>query len=164
MKYIYHSVIVILALCSFLLCVPGVSAEQMTIQIKEAQLRSQPSFLGKIEVTLSYGDRVIVLEERTDWVLVGVPNSSLQGWVHASALSTKKLKLQAGPSSTGASSDELVLAGKGFNAEVEARYKQENQELDYARIDRMEREFPVAPQAIRQFLTAGGLVPAGGAL
>ncbi len=164
MQHISRSFIVMLALCSFLLCISGAAAEQMSIQIKQAQLRSQPSFLGKIEVTLLYGDRVNVLEERTDWVLVGVPGSSLQGWVHASALTTKKLKLQAGSTETGTSSDELVLAGKGFNAEVEARYKQENQELDYARIDQMEREFRVAPRAIQQFLTEGGLVTAGGAL
>ncbi len=164
MKHTYRHFIIMLVLCSFLICIPGAAAKQMSIQIKQAQVRSQPSFLGKIEVTLLYGDRVNVLEEQTDWVLVGVPNSSLQGWIHASALSTKKLKLQAGSSSTGASSDELVLAGKGFNAEVEARYKDENQELDYARIDRMEREFRVDPQAIHQFLIEGGLVPAGGAL
>ncbi len=163
MKHIYRSFIIMLALCSVLLGIPGSAAEQMSIQVKQAQLRSQPSFLGKIEVTLLYGDRVTVLEERTDWVLVGVPDSSLQGWVHASALTTKKLKLQAGSTDSGASSDELVLAGKGFNAQVEEQYKQDNQELDYARIDRMESEFHVSPEAIGQFLTEGELMT-GGAL
>lgn len=164
MKRILTITSILSGLCILLFCLQGLAAEQMSIQIKQAQLRSTPSFLGKIEVSLVYGDRVDVLEERTDWTLVGVPESMLQGWVHNSALTTKKLALQAGSATTGASNDELVLAGKGFNAQVEERYKQENQELDYARIDQMEREFVVSPEAIQQFLKQGGLMPEGGAL
>jgi hypothetical protein len=149
---------------SVLLCGQGVAAKQMSIQIKQAQLRAQPSPLGRIEATAVYGDRVDLLEEQTDWVLVGIPGSSLKGWVHKSALSTKKLALQTGSASTGASADEIVLAGKGFNAQVEEQYKQANQELNYARIDQMEREFIVSPLAIQQFLEEGGLQAEGGTL
>jgi hypothetical protein len=156
--------VIVSGICAMLFSLQGMAAERMQIQVKQAQLRAQPSFLGKIEATLLYGDQVEVLEEQTDWSRVVVPETSISGWIHTSALTTKKLTLQAGSTETGTSSDELVLAGKGFNAQVEERYKQENQELNYARIDQMEREYLFSPQAIREFLLDGGLHMEGGAL
>lgn len=164
MKRLWIPCMIMIVLGCVLLSVQGFAAKQMSIQIKQAQLRAQPSPLGRIEGTVLYGDLVDMLEEQTDWALVGVPGSSLKGWVHKSALSTKKLVLQTGSTSTSASTDEIVLAGKGFNAQVEERYKQANQELNYARIDQMEREFIVSPQSIHQFLQEGGLQTEGGTL
>jgi hypothetical protein len=44
--------------------------------------------------------------------------------MHESALSAKRVKMQAGGTAkTGATSDELALAGKGFNKDVEAQFK-----------------------------------------
>ena len=60
--------------------------------------------------------------------------------------------------------DEIVLAGKGFNAQVEEQFKQQNQNLDYGWIDRMEQKLAVSQEAMRQFLNAGDLSDAGGAL
>jgi len=65
---------------------------------------------------------VEVLEDRGAWKKVVVPDGRIQGWIHASALTTKKIALQAGKADvkTSVTGDELALAGKGFNATVEA--------------------------------------------
>lgn len=128
---------------------------EMSVVVKEAQVRSTPSFLGKIVTVLPYGERLKTVSERNDWVEVVVNGG--KGWIHSSALSRKEVVLTAGneTSRTGASSDEIALAGKGFNAQVESRYK-EDYEMDYTWVDRME-EYMIAPEEAADFLVQGEL-------
>jgi hypothetical protein len=68
--------------------------------------------------------------------------------------------------SQSASSGDVALAGKGFNSDVEAEYKQ-NQKVDYTWVDNMQgnndskQEFKITPQQVAAFETSGGLT--GGA-
>lgn len=135
--------------------------KQMSVTVKETQVRATPSFLGKILATLAYGDRVDVLEQQSGWAKVSAPGKP-QGWVNLSALTQKKIVLKAGAENVEqtASSGEVALAGKGFNKEVEAQYKQ-NSELDYTWVDRME-QFVMTPAQIIAFLQKGGLEGAAG--
>ncbi|MCK4541607.1 MAG: hypothetical protein KAU17_05150, partial [Spirochaetales bacterium] len=82
----------------------------------------------------------------------------LEGWVHGSALTEKEIILaDAGREvGTGADAREVALAGKGFNKEVEARYKSEY-DLDFTWIDRMEA-FGRTREELVTFLVAGELV------
>jgi uncharacterized protein YgiM (DUF1202 family) len=136
----------------------------MSVEVKEGQLRAKPSFLGKIVVMLSYGDRVAVLEEQAGWMRVSLErDSNVTGWIHTSALTKKKIELKAGSEVAQVSDSEVVIAGKGFTSQVEQEFKLANQNLDYTWIDKMEKEFVVSQNKIQQFLTAGGLVSEGGA-
>jgi len=82
---------------------------------------SDPSFLGKVTSTLAYGDRVETLEEKDGWIRIVPPGGKAPGWIHSSALTEKRVVLKAGKkeADVAASTGELALAGKGFNAEVE---------------------------------------------
>jgi uncharacterized protein YgiM (DUF1202 family) len=133
----------------------GQSAKQMSVTVKETQVRATPSYMGKILAVLAYGDRVDVLAEQSGWARVRLPSG--EGWVHLSALTTKQIVLQSGSQNvgSGASSGEVALAGKGFNQEVEDKYKQDNN-LDYTWVDRM-GSYIVTPQQILAFLEEGGL-------
>lgn len=132
----------------------------LSVQVREGQVRATPSFLGKMVAKVAYGDRVDLLEDRDAWKRVSIPGGRLQGWMHTSALTTKRVVLKAGQADvqTGATRDELALAGKGFNEQVEAAFKKENKNLDYAWINRME-SFNVSPEQMRNFLARGNLVP-----
>jgi len=136
---------------SFLFSIP----KEMSVVVKEAQVRSTPSFLGKIIIVLPYGERLETVKEQNDWIQVVVNGGT--GWIHGSALSRKEVVLTAGEGTgkTGASSDEIALAGKGFNKQVEAQY-QEEQNLDYAWVDRME-EYEIMPEEAAEFLVQGEL-------
>jgi SH3-like domain-containing protein len=129
----------------------------MSVQVKTTQIRATPSFVGKILGTLSYGDRVTVLAQQSGWARISLPAGKGEGWVNLSALSPKRIVLKAGSQevASGASSGEVALAGKGFNREVEAEYRDEKQ-LDYTWIDRMEA-FRVSPEQVLAFLQQGGL-------
>jgi uncharacterized protein YgiM (DUF1202 family) len=131
------------------------SVKQMSVTVKETQLRATPSYLGRILAVLAYGDRVDVLAEQGGWARVRLDSG--EGWVHLSALTTKRIALQSGSQDvgSGASSGEVALAGKGFNQEVEDKYKQDNH-LDYTWVDRM-GAFTVTPEQVLVFLEQGGL-------
>jgi uncharacterized protein YgiM (DUF1202 family) len=133
----------------------------MSVTVKETQIRATPSFLAKALAVLAYGDQVQVLDTKGDWARVSLP-SGKEGWVSLKALTEKKIVLKSGADvSTSASSGEVALAGKGFNADVEAQYKQE-QNLDYTWVDAMEA-VKVTTAQIDSFLTKGGLTEQGGA-
>jgi uncharacterized protein YgiM (DUF1202 family) len=138
--------------------------ETLSVQVKESVLRATPSFLGQIVAKVAYGDQVTVLEKNGAWRKVSLKGGGTpQGWINSSALTTKKIVLQAGQTNvkTGATQNELTLAGKGFNNQVEASYMGQNKKLDYAWINKMET-FKVTPVQMSAFLAKGEVVPPEG--
>jgi uncharacterized protein YgiM (DUF1202 family) len=138
------------------------ATQMQSVQVRTGQLRERPSFLGKVTAEVSYGDRMTILESRGAWTKVRNAGGG-EGWIHTSALTEKKVVLRSGDAdaATTASGEELALAGKGFNDEVEARYREENPDVDYTWVDRMEKIVVDARQA-GDFLTAGGVQPREG--
>ncbi|MBU0742686.1 SH3 domain-containing protein [bacterium] len=138
------------------------AAQMLSVQVREGQLRDRPSFLGKVVADVSYGDRMTVLSSQGGWTKVR-DGGGKSGWIHTSALTEKKVVLKAGDmdAATGASGEELALAGKGFNDEVEAEFKSKNPDVDYAWVDRMEMMAVSAEEAV-DFLKDGGVEPKGG--
>ncbi len=138
------------------------AVKRMSVQVRSAPLRATPSFLGKIGASLAYGDRVEVVETKADWMQVKLEDGR-SGWLHASALTEKKVVLKAGAEDVdaAASGKEVALAGKGFNKQVEESYRGKNAQLDYARVDQMERMNTTA-QERESFLKQGGLSATGG--
>jgi uncharacterized protein YgiM (DUF1202 family) len=135
-------------------------AETMSVQVKMGQLRATPSFIGKIVGAVAYGDRVEILQTQGEWIKVQAAGRS--GWIHRSALSTKRISMTAGTQTakTGASGDEISLAGKGFNSDVEREFKSEKN-IDYSWVDWME-EIKISPTEAQAFLRAGDVTPTQG--
>ncbi len=138
-------------------------AKTMSVQVKKCQLRNKPSFLGKILTNLNYADQVTVKQEKKNWYEVVPVNKKNGGWVHVSALSTKKIVLKEGSEDikNAASSDELALAGKGFNEQVENDFKKKNKNADFTWIDKMEK-IVISSKEMQSFLKNGGLKVEGG--
>lgn len=151
-----------LFLAVWLLAFPALAGETMSIQVRKADARATPSFLAPLVASLPYGTAVEVLEERGDWRQVS--GNGKTGWLHVSALAKGKIDMKAGATDAAAkaTSDELALAGKGFNRQVENQFKRKNPHLDYAWLDRMEG-MTVDERAMETFLREGGLAPEGGA-
>ena len=151
--------------CALALLAAGLAwaaGEVLSVQVREGKLRAKPSFLGQLTGELAYGERVTVLQEKGTWVQVRDADGRT-GWLHASALSEKKLAMKAGDEQVtgGASDDELALAGKGFNDQVEAEYRKQNEDLDYTWVDRMEK-IVVTPAEAQGFLVQGQVVTGEG--
>lgn len=142
--------------------VTALAAQQLTVQVRETQLRQRPSYLGAGSGTVTYGQRLDVLAAQGPWRQVKTPDGQ-RGWLHISVLSEKKLRLQSGETdaATGADLDEIALAGKGFTEEVEKAFQEGNQEVDYTWVDRM-AAWSFTPTAASAFLAAGEVVPREG--
>jgi hypothetical protein len=161
MSWIRIFLLVALLLCAFSQPLFSATKEFLSVQVRQGQLRSTPSFLGKVTATLAYGDKVELIEDKGAWKMVTI--RKIKGWMHMSALTTKTIALQAGKANvkTGATSGELALAGKGFNAKVESEFKSKNKHLDYAAVDRMERIFTFKSDRVQAFLKQGKISPEG---
>jgi len=127
----------------------------LNVQVRKGALRERPSFLGKVVSDVGYGDRVTVLAEKGSWLQVR-DEAGHTGWIHESALTEKKIELAAGrkDAATGASGQELALAGKGFNAAVEAEFRDQNPDVDFTWVDRMEK-MTITPGQAAAFLRRG---------
>lgn len=158
----FHSryIIICLALVGILFLNTTAQAQKvMSVQLKESQLRTTPSFLGKVMAKLSYGERVTVLQEKGAWKKVSMFSRNVQGWIHETALTSKSIALKAGQGNVGTSvtGREIALAGKGFNEEVEAQYRKSNKNLDYTWINQMET-MKVSPEQMEDFIAGGNLI------
>jgi uncharacterized protein YgiM (DUF1202 family) len=148
-----------------LVAAPSFAAKTMTmsVQVKKGQLRSAPSYLSRVVTDLDYTTRVTVLEEKGDWLRVRQEEGAAEGWMHAATLTKTKLKLVSGneDATTAVSSEEQALAGKGFNSDVEAQFKEQNAKANFAAVDKMEKIIIPAPKIV-EFLEVGNVKAAKG--
>jgi len=131
-------------------------ATPLSVQVRKAKVRAKPSQLGKVVATVPYGTEVQAGTLQRGWYPVTTKDGK-KGWLHKSALSTKRIAMRSGTTdaATGVSSDEVALAGKGFNEQVENKLKSDGK-LDYTWVDRM-AGFEVDADQIRAFRAQGHL-------
>ncbi len=155
-----RKVIFVAGLAMFLAGTVWSDQGMMSVQVREGELRATPSFLGAIVGPVAYGDRVSSIRKQGDWVNVRGPNN-LAGWIHESALTSKQVVLSSGSAvSASANSQEIALAGKGFNEDVERQYRS-NDRLDYAWVDHMQG-FKITRDQMVVFLRQGQIKPPQG--
>jgi len=153
------------------------AADEMSVQVKTTQVRDKDSYLGKPLYELHFGDRVTILKKGATWFLIAPVNAQVQmkapgtssvesraqsGYLNKSALTNKRVVLKADQNAPiAASSEDVALAGKGFNDEVERAYQSEHPNLvtAYAKLDQIETNSTYTPSAedINAFRTAGGM-------
>ena len=144
--------------CAALMATGAWAAKEMSVQVRDGQLRNRASFLGAVTGAVAYGDRVTVNQSQAGWCEVATA-AGKTGWIHESALTPKRVVLSSGTTDAraGASGEEVALAGKGFSKEVEAEYKKQNQNIDYTWVDWMGKQTVPDAQLV-QFLKQGDLV------
>lgn len=152
-----------------ILCLVGFNTwaagpKQNSVQVKQGIVRAKPSFLGPVMARLAYGTRVTVKLEQGPWSQIQIPGSTKAGWISTSSITAKRIVLVAGKTDVkqAASSDEVALAGKGFNKQVEKSYRSQNPDMDFKWVDKMET-FVVSEAQMRKFLKDGRVLPQGGA-
>ena len=152
---------ILTGLTAVALAVSAQARTTMSVQVREGQLRERPSYLGQVVTAVAYGDRVDVQRQQGPWRLVAFGDQ--EGWIHESALTRKRIVLEAGEVDVAgaATQEEMALAGKGFSAEVEQEYRAQHQDIDFSWVDRMER-MAVSAERVAEFLREGGVTPEGG--
>ena len=135
------------------------NAEFLSVQVKKTVLRDKPSFLGKSIAKLSYADQVESAATQNDWSKVKTIKGESIGWVHSSALINKTIILSSRGKLTNSSvsQSEVLMAGKGFNKEVESAYKKKNAKLDFTLVNKIERANAVSAKRLISFAKDGKL-------
>ena len=126
----------------------------MYVATRTLDLKSGTGLLASNIGSLNYGDRVTVVRVDGRFVEVrSADNPSVTGWVASANLSARPVI--SGDTAT-VSARETAMAGKGFNQEVETTYKEQNSNLNYADVDRIEG-ISVTDAELRRFLEEGRL-------
>ena len=106
------------------------------VAIDPAPLKAKPAASSKKVGSVEYASAVIVVKTEKSWVYVQLVNDkNVEGWLPASALTSKKIKGKT--EATSANADEIALAGKGFNSTIEAVYA-EQYEMNFDIVDYIE--------------------------
>jgi hypothetical protein len=137
-------------------------AETLIVKVQTTSVRKEPKFYSPALATIKAGESVTQISAQAGWFKIRT-SRGIEGWIHSSAVRTKSFTLAAIDQSfkTQATAEEVALAGKGFNKQVEEEYKSRNTELNFAEVDRM-LKIIVQPEELRKFLVNGRLGEFGG--
>ena len=128
-------------------------AATITVLVQQTVVRKRPQFYASAAATAKLGDKFSGDGPTAGWYKVD------GGYIHQSAVTAAKVNKSDGASvGGGATADEVTLAGKGFNSQVEKSYSAQNSAANFAAVDAMERR-TVPDAAEIEFLRHGGLIP-----
>jgi uncharacterized protein YgiM (DUF1202 family) len=135
------------------------ATETVTVIVKKTSIRRDRQFYAATVAEADLGEVFTVLGREKGWVKVGT--GSGEGWLHESAVTAKKVAASSqGPAGGKVADEDVALAGKGFNPQVESEYRKRNPQADFAAVDRMER-LGAPEKAMASFLSDGNLQARG---
>lgn len=138
----------------------SLGAETVTVVTKENAIRESCRFFSPVKATVHYGEALEVISQEGDWFQVKFRGA--QGCIHKSAISKKSFSLSelnvAGSQKQSTSGQEVALAGKGFNPQVEAAYRNQNPQLKFGEVIAIEG-YKVSESRLREFIRIGKLNP-----
>jgi len=133
-----------------------VAAATITVLVEQTTLRKRPQFYAPAAGVARLGDKFETGDAANGWYKTD------SGFVHQSAVTAKKVKLDSSATvGGGASAAEVTLAGKGFNPQVEESYSGKHPEANFAAVDVMGKR-RADDAAVLAFMRAGALLPEGG--
>jgi len=148
-----RTIIIVILLCS-LSCLTA-AAETLRVTTRENAVRSDCRFFAPVKLKVALGDQLTVRGRKGDWYLVSA--RGVNGCIHKSAVESRSFAAAGrGARSGSASADEVSLAGKGFNPQVEAGYRKSGAGLNYAAVDEITR-ITVSEKSLESFVLQGGL-------
>ncbi|MCK5786282.1 MAG: hypothetical protein KAH54_06960 [Candidatus Sabulitectum sp.] len=126
-----------------------------TVKIREQYIFPTPVFYAQPTGELAFGSVVAVTGVQEDWFSIEAAGG-VTGWVHTTALTGAVLS--EGSEGTD-DSDMIMLAGRGFNHDVENSYA-EGKTLPWDKVDTIEA-ITVEPAVLETFLVEGLLLEGG---
>lgn len=155
--------ILILAFCFVLLAEedsqPQVG-DQIAIAVQNQSIYPMPAFYASPTQPVTYGTLATIDEIQGEWYRITTSGDET-GWIHKTAVTGAIQTSSSGTTASGeVTNDELMLAGRGFNEDIEESYAGKNPDLDYAMVDEVEASWEVTPDQLYQFLVQGNLIEA----
>ena len=132
------------------------AAETLKVTTRENAVRGECRFFAPVKLKVSLGDQLTVKGRKGDWYLVSA--KGVNGCIHKSAVESRTFAASGrGAAGGGTSADEVSLAGKGFNPQVEAGYRKSGKNLNYTAVDEIVK-YTVSEKSLETFVLQGGLI------
>ncbi|MEZ4753524.1 MAG: hypothetical protein R3A13_04335 [Bdellovibrionota bacterium] len=132
------------------------SDSNLYVEVKKTKLREKPLHWAKSNGDLIYGDKLKQISFSNPWYQVKT-EAGTTGFLHTSAVTKKIIKFKgAGQVDSTVSESDIVLAGKGFNKDIEQKFSGESPGLNYQAVDQLEKKV-VSPLELDNFLRKGEL-------
>jgi hypothetical protein len=139
--------------------VAAAATETVTVIVKKASIRSDRQFYAPTTAEAVLNESFAVQSREKGWVKV--KTGSGEGWLHESAVTTRKVTASAGGAGGGKVDDrDVANAAKGFNPQVEGEYRKKNPTANFAAVDRMEK-LGASEAAVAAFVGEGHVQPRG---
>ena len=147
------------ALCYATLYVPEAEGQSslVFVEVSATKVRPEPKFWSPGKADVVYGAPLTVLSSENGWVKVRT-ESGVEGFVNASAVTERKVALAAGSKAVRIKADDsdVVLAGKGFNDQIESTYRASHTDLDFKGVDAVQK-YTVSDAELGHFIESGKL-------
>ena len=132
-------------------------ASTLYVEIASTKVRKEPKHWAQGVANVVYGDPLTVIESNSGWLKVRTP-SGVEGFIHSSAVTERKVALAPGSTKVQIRADDsdIVLAGKGFSEQIEDADRDQNKELPYQEVDRLLKLAP-SDEQIGTFVESGKL-------
>ncbi|MBN2586171.1 MAG: hypothetical protein JXA64_06050 [Candidatus Fermentibacteraceae bacterium] len=141
---------------------PPQPGDQVAIAVQNQFIYPMPAFYASPTQSVTFGTLAVIDEVQGEWYRITTALDRT-GWIHMTAVTGAIESSSSGTSASGGvTSDEIMLAGRGFNEDIEQTYAGENPELDFSMVDRMETSWGVTSEELYQFLLAGHLIEGTG--
>ncbi len=129
----------------------------VSVKVKTVKVRGEPKAWATAIASLKYGDSIQAMSSSDGWLKVRTSGGK-QGYLHESAVTTKKIVLSNRAISGDMATDraDVVLAGKGFNQAIERDLAAQDSSLNFKGVDEMER-LRVSDAELAAFIKAGHL-------
>lgn len=146
----------IILIAAFLLLIPNAHADgKYYVKVKNTKLRSAPQHFAPSLADLRLGDSVTGSDSSDEWVKVTTA-SKRSGYLHKATLSDVKIVTDMRNYNASADSSDVVLAGKGFNKEVEKSYAAKNPSMNFSEVNAMD-QISISDSELISFVQSGGL-------
>ncbi|MCD4700684.1 MAG: hypothetical protein K8S24_02395 [Candidatus Aegiribacteria sp.] len=132
--------------------------DEVAISVQNQSIYPMPAFYASPVEPVAYGTIASIDEIEGEWYRI-TTSLGKAGWVHSTSVTGAIQTASGNTSASGdVTSDEIMLAGRGFSQAIEEAYAGEHPELDFTIVDNMEASWTVSPQQLYQFLVDGNLI------
>jgi len=132
--------------------------DEVAISVQNQSIYPMPAFYASPVESVNYGTIALIDEIEGEWYRI-TTSLNQAGWIHCTSVTGAIQTASSGTSATGdITSDEIMLAGRGFNQEIEDKYAGNHPELNFILVDNMETSWTVSPEQLYQFLISGNLI------
>lgn len=134
------------------------TGDQVAIAVQNQFIYPMPAFYASPTEPVSYGTLAAIDEVQGEWFRI-TTSGNRSGWIHRTAVTGAIESSYGGTTASGSvTSDEIMLAGRGFSSDMEQAYASDNPELDFAMVDRMVSSWKVSSADLYTFLVEGNLI------